>query len=424
MLKIIVFSLFGFIVEFIKLFPVMHIVLRFKVKPAKQTLVYSAAAFVLTAVLSLSPVNNVIPVSAYICLILTVLILNGKGKTIYTIVTYMGISMLDMLCASVMLLFVDYDIDALAENKAATLISNSISILVIAVITAVSAAAKKRRRYDTGQRAGMFYLLLILLGELSISIFITVFQVSENANKILAVTLCTGSIVFILLCVVMMINYMSKNHYKNISEINEKLLKSQENYYNMLLRKDKDTIKFRHDISEHINCMYLLFDSGKYDELREYFGKIGASLSELRPKIQTGNDMLSAILNDSANKYPSVKYEIEGKMPNETSLSNMDICTIFSNLFDNAFSAASKSDEKLVEVSFRFIGENFFCRVKNSVEHKVDIVNNNLVTEKSDKINHGHGTYNARICAEKNNGEITYDCDEKYFCAELVFPRI
>lgn len=424
MLKTIVYSLLGFAVEFIKLFPVMHIVLQFKTKPLKNIIIYFAASLVFICTLCLSPVNEIIPVGSFTCVVMTIFILNGKLKTVYTIITYLGICMLDMLSASVMLLFVNYDIDTLSENRFANLISNSISIIIIAIITVISILYKKYKRYIIGQRVSIFYLLLILLGEISISIFITVFQVVENNNKILAVTLCIGSIIFLLLCVVMMINYMSKNHYKNISEINEKLLKSQENYYTMLLQKDRDTIKFRHDTAEHINCMYTLFEHGKYDELREYFDKIGASLSELRPKIQTGNDMLSAILNDSVNKYPYVEYEIEGKMPNETALSNMDICTIFSNLFDNAFSAAAKSNEKLVTVSFRFIGENFFCRVTNTVDHKVNVVNNMLVTEKNDKLNHGHGTYNARMCTEKNNGEITYSCDEKFFSAELVFPKI
>lgn len=424
MLKTMVYSLLGFAVEFIKLFPVMYMVLQFKTKPLKKVIIYFAAAVVLICTLNLSPANEIIPVGSFICVVMTIFILKGKFKTVYTIITYLGICMLDMLSASIMLLFVNYDIDTLAENKSANLMSNSISIIIIAIITVISILYKKYERYSMGQRVSIFYLLLILLGEMSISIFITVFQVIENDNKILAVTLCVGSIIFLLLCVVMMINYMSKNHYKNISEINEKLLKSQENYYTMLLQKDKDTIKFRHDTAEHINCMYTLFEHGKYEDLREYFGKIGASLSELRPKIQTGNDMLSAILNDSVNKYPSVEYEIEGKMPNETALNNMDICTIFSNLFDNAFSAAAKSDKKLVTVSFRFIGENFFCRVTNTVDHKVNVVNNMLVTEKNDKLNHGHGTYNARMCTEKNNGEITYSCDEKLFSAELVFPKI
>ncbi|MCH5348995.1 MAG: GHKL domain-containing protein [Oscillospiraceae bacterium] len=242
--------------------------------------------------------------------------------------------------------------------------------------------------------------------------------------NIFQILLCISGIIFLILSVVMIVNYTSKNHYKNISEINENLLKSQENYYTMLLQKDRDTIKFRHDISNHINCMYLLFENGQYDELREYFDKIGASLSELRPTISTGNDMINAILNDAAEKYPEVRYEIEGKVPDKISLSNMDICTIFSNLFDNAFNAAGRSEEKLVIVSFRFIGGNFFCEVKNAIDHKVNITNNELITEKTDKANHGHGTYNARNCAEKNNGEITYSCDEKYFSAELVLPKI
>lgn len=424
MLKTMVYSLFGFAVEFIKLFPIMHTVLQFKTIRSKKIIIYFSVALILTCTLSLSTVNDIIPVGSFICVILTILILKGKMKTVYTIITYLGICMLDMLSATVMLLFVNYDIDMLAENKSANLISNSISIIIIAIITAVSILYQKYERYNSGQRVSVFYLLLILLGEISISIFITVFHITESDDKVLAVTLCIGSIIFLMLCVVMMINYMSKNHYKNISEINEKLLKSQENYYTMLLQKDKDTIKFRHDTAEHINCMYTLFEHGKYDDLREYFDKIGASLSELRPKIQTGNDMLSAILNDSVNKYPVVEYEIEGKMPNETALSNMDICTIFSNLFDNAFSAAAKSNKKLVTVSFRFIGENFFCRVTNTVDRKVNILNNTLVTEKNDKLNHGHGTYNARMCTEKNNGEITYACDEKFFSAELVFPKI
>ncbi len=424
MLKTMVYSTLKFIIEFVKLFPIMYIVLQYKTKSVKHIIMYFIAAFILNCALSLSPVNEIMPVGSFICVIMIMLILEGKGKYIYTLVSYLGISMIDMLSATVMLLFVNYNIDTLAENKSANLISNSISIIVIAVITVISILYKRYRSYSSEQRVSVFYLLLILLGEMSISIFITVFQTIESDNKVLAVTLCIGSIIFLMLCVVMMINYMSKNHYKNISEINEKLLKSQENYYTMLLQKDKDTIKFRHDTAEHINCMYTLFEHGKYDDLREYFDKIGTSLSELRPKIQTGNDMLSAILNDSVNKYPAVEYEIEGKMPNETALSNMDICTIFSNLFDNAFSAAAKSDKKLVTVSFRFIGENFFCKVTNTVDRKVNILNNTLVTEKNDKINHGHGTYNARMCTEKNNGEITYACDEKFFSAELVFPKI
>ena len=235
MLKTMAYSLFGFAVEFIKLFPIMYIVLQFKTIRLKNIIIYFISALILTCILSLSPVNEIIPVGSFICVIMTIFILKGKMKTAYTVITYLGICMLDMLSASVMLLFVNYDIDTLAENKSANLISNSISIVIIVIITVISILYKKYEHYSLGQRVSIFYLLLIMLGEISIFTFITVFQTIESENKVLAVTLCIGSIIFLMLCVVMMINYMSKNHYKNISEINEKLLKSQENYYTMLL---------------------------------------------------------------------------------------------------------------------------------------------------------------------------------------------
>lgn len=423
MLKAIAYEFLVALIEFIKLFPLMYIVLQFRLKPVRQILIYFSAALILIAVFCPLSVNEFVPLSSYTCVAFTILILSGKGKTMYTIVTYTGISILDMLSVSVMLLF-GYDINILEEKGLDHIISNSISIFFVIIISVFSVINRKRNIYRENGRIGIFYLILILLGEISIGGFITGFLYIEGMANIFQILLCISGIIFLILSVVMIVNYTSKNHYKNISEINESLLKSQENYYTMLLQKDRDTIKFRHDISNHINCMYLLFENGQYDELREYFDKIGASLSGLRPSVSTGNDMINAILNDAAEKYPEVRYQIEGKVPDKISLSNMDICTIFSNLFDNAFNAAGKSDEKLVTVSFRFIGGNFFCEVKNTIDHKINITNNELITEKADKANHGHGTYNARNCAEKNNGEITYSCDEKYFSAELVLPKI
>ena len=97
MLKTMAYALFEFFIEFIKLFPIMYIVLQFKIKPIKQMLIYFSVAVILTCALSLSPVNEIIPVGSFICLIITILSLTGKGKIIYTFVTYFGISMLDML---------------------------------------------------------------------------------------------------------------------------------------------------------------------------------------------------------------------------------------------------------------------------------------------------------------------------------------
>lgn len=424
MFKKIAYEELNLIIEFIKLFPLMYIVFRFKTKPKKQIVIYSAAAIILTAVLSTIKSIADIPISAYICLVFTILILSGKRKIVYSVITYLGICMLDMLLASFMMLVMGYRYEVLSDSDKLHFIANSASIPMIGIIIGITLAVRRSQGYKLNGKISIAYLIFILIGEISISIFITAFQLAERSDPILGIGLCTSGIAFLILDAVMMINYISRVHYKSTSEINEKLLKIQEKYYSMLLEKDRDTVKFRHDMNSHINCMYMLFKDGKYDELDAYFEKFGAALSELRPSIQTGNDLLNAILNDIALKYPEVQLEIEGRIPGETCLSNMDICTIFSNLLDNAFNAAEKSMDKLVLISFKFIGGNFYCTIKNTVSKKINVINNELETEKNDKQNHGFGTLNARNCAERNNGEIIYSCDEHFFYAELIFPKI
>ncbi len=77
-----------------------------------------------------------------------------------------------------------------------------------------------------------------------------------------------------------------------------------------------------------------------------------------------------------------------------------------------------------MEISVKLLGENLFFTIKNTVLHKVDIENNVLKTEKHDKEQHGFGSGNAVMCAEKNGGALTYKCSDTHFEAELILPNI
>ena len=398
MLRNIFYCLLEFSVEFIKLFPVLYFIMQFRLKERKKVIIYSVGALAIVIGAELCGLRKFFSVNGYICLLYIILILEGRKKILYTITTYFGVCLLDLMAGSVFLLTTNYDMIDLFDDRKASILVNSLSLTVLAAITAISVFIRKRNEnkgYITRQRIGIFYLLIIVLGEMAISLFITAFQLEGSGNKALTVTLCIGSMIFLIVCTIMIVNYTSKNHYKEINEI-----------------------------KNHINCMYLLFNNGKYDELKEYFDKIGATLSELKPSVQTGNDMISSILNDAVTKYPNVKCEIKGKVANDISLSPIDMCTIFSNLFENAFYAADNSEEKIVNISFRFAGSNLFCEIRNTVSHKVEITNNRLVSENADKINHGHGTENARICAEANNGMLLYYCTDQFFTAELTLPML
>lgn len=421
-------ELIKFAVELIKLLPIMIFLFGFRFQSSKRCAIFGTCALAVMVVSIICGVEEYVPMYSYICTILVMFIIRGSNCILYTLVAYFGICILDMLTATIWLFFNDNTYGQLTNETMHSVIINAINIITVFAVCVAARVLALKRSYSLPQKISRIYLLLILLGEMSLLAFLTVFQLDENAvdgsDKIMAIVLGVGSTIFLLTAIVMLSNYFSKNHYKNISEINENLIESQSKYYAMLLHKEEETSKFRHDISNHLNCMRLLFENKKYNELSDYFDKIGAALLELHPQLQLGNDMISSILKDISDKYPVVSLEIIGKMPPTLRMNNTDICTIFYNLFDNAFAAAENSEKKTVEISIKLLGGNLFFAIKNTISCKVNIINNILQTEKQNKELHGFGSGNAVICAEKNGGTLTYKCSDTHFEAELIIPNI
>lgn len=418
----------GYAVELMKLIPIMLFAFKFDLQPIKKTVIISACSAAVLVLAVVSGVEEYVPIYSYLGIILTILILKGENRILYTLTGFFGISLLDMLTATVFFAVSGDTYERVIDDTLGRLSINALNIAVVAMICFAARWISSKKKGITPIRIGKPYLILIILGEISMLSFMTIFQLNDNtvegADKAMAIALGIGGAIFLLTASIMVINYFSKNYYKGISEINEKLIKSQERYYTMLLQKEEETRKFRHDINNHLNCMRLLFEDKKYDELESYFNRIGASILELRPELQIGNDLISAILKDVADKHSEVSVEIIGKLPTSIRLDNTDVCTIFYNLFDNAFAAALSSEKKSVDISVKLLGENLFFIIKNTVLHKVEIENNVLKTEKQDKEQHGFGSRNAVMCAEKNGGALNYKCSDTHFEAELILPNI
>lgn len=418
----------GFIIEFVKLLPIMLFVFRFKLQSKSKIVIFSICASICLIVSAVFGLSRYAPVYTYIAVILTIMLLKDKKRILYTIVTYLAICILDMLSAVVWILVSENSYELIAGDFISSLLINSISIVIIAVICIVTKLLSSKHRVLEAHNISPLYLILIIMGELSLLAFITVFQLNDSAidgaENVMSLGLSVGSVVFIVTAFSMLINNVSRTHYKNISQINEKVIENQERYYSVLLQKEEETRKFRHDINNHLNCMHLLFKNKQYDELENYFEKMGASLTELRSNVQTGNDMVSAILNDISARFPTVSFSIDGKMANSLRLTNIDVCTIFYNLFDNAFSAAHKSEHKSVTIFIKHLDENLYFSIVNTVSHKVEINDNRLTTEKQNKQKHGYGTVNAVTCAEQNGGSLSFSCTDTHFTAELILPNI
>ena len=220
---------------------------------------------------------------------------------------------------------------------------------------------------------------------------------------------------------------MQNLYYKNkhIAEINQKLLYSQEKYYRMLLEKENETRKFRHDISNHILCVDALLKEHNYDEAEIYLSDLKSSISELKPRYQTGNMLVNVIVNDISGKYENVNLVWTGIIPEKLHMSDMDICIIFSNVLENAFCAASDCMYNgKVEVVIKSLFNSLDIYVRNNMSRPVEEKKGKLITQKSDKKNHGFGTMNLRTCVNINGGSVVYKYTESIFTTEIILPNV
>lgn len=368
----------------------------------------------------------------YLAVVICALMVEVKRSFLLAMVCYMGICCMDELVAFAVRAVFSVSNDMLTENQVLFIMVNSISAVLLSVITLlVFRFCKKRVQIREAVRnISAVHLVLCMMGTLAVTLMTSAIgnehmEWNEIQIQMIAGCSCIFGCVFIILWILLVYNNNSKKIYKKMAEINDRLLETQEKYYRMLLEKENDTRKFRHDITNHLLCLDVLIKERDYTEADKYLEMLKGDLQELGVKVQTGNRLVNAILNDISQKYESVTLIWNGTFPQKMSLSNMDICTIFSNILENAFFAASGCErEKRVEVVVQEIGQGMKVTVKNNMSRPIETKEGKFFTGKVDKKNHGFGTINVGDCIKRNGGRVEYSYTNDCFKTKIILVNV
>lgn len=216
---------------------------------------------------------------------------------------------------------------------------------------------------------------------------------------------------------------------KNVSqerELETKMyLKEQQQYYEYLEKREKNTKKFRHDVRNHLELLTNLINNKQYEEVNEYLERINIKIDELGNVVSLGNGIAEAIVNKFYYQAidSGVKMKVSGVFPTECNIDAYDLCTIFSNVLSNAIEAASKSEKKKVYLDCRYNDENIIINIRNTYKDTVQFKDNYFVTTKSDREYHGFGLENVKECIERNDGLIDIEIEKEEFIETISIKR-
>ena len=185
--------------------------------------------------------------------------------------------------------------------------------------------------------------------------------------------------------------------------------------YNALNEVYASNARLYHDLNNHLNTLYQLMEEKQWNQAQEYIMEISRPVMQLSKKVWTGFDVVDVVINTKIHKMEEmgIEWEINVEFPENTNILVSDLCTILSNLLDNAIEAANlQQKERTPKVSLTIRRINHFIVIKISNpftgQLETDPETGLLITGKADKQKHGWGLESVKSAVQKYNGTLKY----------------
>ncbi len=220
--------------------------------------------------------------------------------------------------------------------------------------------------------------------------------------------------------------------FKIIKDIKEKseerLLKEkidmQYKYYLNLQESQNKVKKLYHDINNHIFCMKNL--SYNKEDVNKYIDEMSKELNQFKEIHNTGNMILDIILNEKQNicNENNIDLTCDVNFSKCNFIEMTDVCSIFSNILDNAIEACNKNymDKKYIKIRGTLVKSYYVIRCENSKTNKLEIKNSKIITSKKDKFIHGIGLKSVKSSLEKYNGDLEIEDFKNKFLLQIYIP--
>lgn len=184
---------------------------------------------------------------------------------------------------------------------------------------------------------------------------------------------------------------------------------------------------WRHDYRGHIQAMKALLAAGDLDGLRDYLDKLDTDLNTVDTVVKTGNPMADAILNSKISLAQSrgITVKADAHVPVGLRMSEIDLCCILGNLFDNAIEAsmALPEEERLIRVYMEMKGTQLYISFTNfTAGKKLQKAGKRFKSTKGE--GHGFGLVRIDKIIERLDGYLSRNSEDGAFTTEILIPQV
>ena len=183
---------------------------------------------------------------------------------------------------------------------------------------------------------------------------------------------------------------------------------------------------WRHDYRNHIQTIKALAENGDMEAVMQYLDGLELDLNTVDTVIKTGNAMADAILNSkiSLARSKNIEVHVDAHIPVKLKMSELDLCVILGNLFDNAIEASMKLPEgsRMIRVYMDMKNTQLYISFTNfTATGKLEKVGRLFRTSKGK--GHGFGLIRIDAIVERLGGYLSRNSEEGAFTTEILIPQ-
>ena len=162
---------------------------------------------------------------------------------------------------------------------------------------------------------------------------------------------------------------------------------------------------WRHDYRSHIQTMKAHAAENDWEAVRAYLDTLETDLATVDTAVKTGNPMADA------------------SVPVKLNISELDLCVILGNLFDNAIEAslALPEEERLIRVYMDMKGTQLYISCTNFTAAGKRQKTGGLFRSTKGE-GHGFGLVRMDAIIERLGGYLTRNSEEGAFTTEILLP--
>lgn len=162
-------------------------------------------------------------------------------------------------------------------------------------------------------------------------------------------------------------------YYQKMLEEEKEYLEMQDQYFRELYAKNKEESKLRHDWKNHIACVNALCEKSEFDEVKKYIKKLDENIQGLRENIDCGNPIVSVLVSQFSKKAQEnqVEFQVHGHIGEEIHMDSMDICTLMSNMLNNALEACAQTEkDRWIQLDLQYSKKHLHICIRNTMRKK------------------------------------------------------